>query len=91
MSKSFTVTAMNDSDNDDGESVILGFGTLPTGVVEGTLNATVNLVDDDFPMLTVSIEAAPDDVVEKFFGGGDGEPERSAGADGVDTLEGNWP
>ena len=64
MSKSFTVTAVNDSDNDDGESVLLGFGTLPTGVVEGSPpNATVALVDDDFPMLTMSM-AAPERVVE---------------------------
>ena len=46
--KTFTVTAVDDSDDDDGESVQLGFGTLPAGVSVGnTPTATVNLDDDD--------------------------------------------
>ena len=34
--KSFTFNATDDSVDDDGESVLLGFGTLPTGVSAGT-------------------------------------------------------
>ena len=34
-SKSFTVTATDDLINDGGESVRLGFGTLPNGFVAG--------------------------------------------------------
>ena len=39
--KSFTFTATADSVDDDGESVKLAFGTLPTAVSEGTANEAV--------------------------------------------------
>ena len=46
--KTFTVTATNDSDEDGGESVRLGFGTLPAGYAPGAQRtATVALADDD--------------------------------------------
>ena len=46
----FAVTATDDSDNDDGESVMLTFGTLPEGVVKGhTITATIELIDNDEP------------------------------------------
>ena len=46
--RTFTVTATDDSDKDGGESVQLGFGTLPGGYAPGARNtATVTLVDDD--------------------------------------------
>ena len=46
--KSITFAATDDSVNDDGESVRLGFGTLPTGVSRGThRGATVNITDND--------------------------------------------
>ena len=55
--KSFTFTATADDDNDDGESVKLGFDTLPTGVSAGTTNeAIVSITDDDVPSVTVSFE-----------------------------------
>ncbi len=55
--KSFTFSATQDTDNDDGESVKLAFGTLPTGVTAGTTNETkVNITDDDVPSVTVSYE-----------------------------------
>ncbi len=58
-SKTFTVTATDDSDEDDGESVDLGFGTLPTGVSSGSTTATtVNLVDNDDPAVKVSFGAS---------------------------------
>ena len=54
-SKSFTFSAVADSDNDDGESVKIAFGTLPTGVSAGsTAEATVSITDDDVPTVTVS-------------------------------------
>ena len=44
----FTVTAADDNDNDDGESITIGFGNLPTGVTAGTpFTTTVNLDDND--------------------------------------------
>ena len=43
-----TVTAVDDADADYGESVTLGFGTLPSWVTAGTpATATVALHDDD--------------------------------------------
>ena len=53
--KTFTVTAPTDSDDDDGESVKLGFGTLPAGVSEGTTNeAVVKILDDILPVVTIT-------------------------------------
>ena len=47
-SRTFTVTAVDDSDNDRGESVRIGFGTLPPGVAPGSpATATVALEDND--------------------------------------------
>ena len=47
-SQTFTVTATDDELNDDGESVTLGFGTLPTGYAAGpTETTTVSLADND--------------------------------------------
>ncbi len=47
-SATFTVTAVDDSVDDDGESVNLAFGTLPDRVSPGTQStATVNLTETD--------------------------------------------
>ena len=47
-SQTFSFTAVDDTDDDDGESVRLGFGTLPTGVSAGTAStATVDITDND--------------------------------------------
>ena len=55
--KSITFTATNDSVDDDGESVLLGFGTLPTRVSAGSLTtATVNITDNDVRAVMVSYE-----------------------------------
>ncbi len=54
---SFTVTATDDSDDDDGESLLLGFGDLPLRVsADGVADtATVRLDDNDAPdSVTVS-------------------------------------
>ena len=48
MSATVTVTAEDDSEDDDGESITIGFGVLPAGVSAGsTESTTVSLVDDD--------------------------------------------
>ena len=64
--KSITFTATSDTiDNDDGESVKLGFDTLPTGVSAGTTNeAIVSITDDDVPSVTVSFEQGSYTVAE---------------------------
>ena len=64
-SKTFTFTATDDSVDDDGESVLLGFGTLPTLVSAGTpATSTVRIADDDDPAVTVSFGAASYTVAE---------------------------
>ena len=63
--KEFTFSAMDDTDNDDGESVKLGFGNLPTGVSAGSTDeSTVSITDDDVPSVTVSFEQASYTVAE---------------------------
>ena len=58
-SATFTVTATDDSADDDGESVNLSFGTLPDEVSPGTQStATVNLTDNDHPQVTAEFGAA---------------------------------
>ena len=49
-SKTFTFTATDDAIDDDGERVVLEFGTLPDGVTPGTVpTSTVSIIDDDAP------------------------------------------
>ena len=64
--KSFTFSATDDALNDDGESVLLSIGSaLPTGVTLGThRQATVSIIDDDYPPVTVSFEDAAYSVAE---------------------------
>ena len=66
MSKSFTFSATQDTDNDDDESVQLGFGSLPdTRVSAGTPAATtVNITDDDVPVVTVQFSQGSYTVAE---------------------------
>ena len=59
----FTITAVNDADDDDGESIALSFGNLPTGVLRGD-GTTVNINDDDVPDVVVSFEKAAYEVTE---------------------------
>ena len=56
--KTVSFSAIQDTANDDGESVKLGFGSiLPIGVSEGaTDETTVSITDDDVPSVTVSFE-----------------------------------
>ena len=57
--QTFTLAAAQDMSDDDGESVVLTFGTLPPGVIEGTvLQATVTIGDDDGPPTVTVADAA---------------------------------
>ena len=57
-------TAVDDEDNDDGESVTLRFGTLPPGLVPGpNTEATVTITDNDMPTdRLMSLVVAPKDI-----------------------------
>ena len=59
-SKTFTFTAADDAEDDDGESVKLTFGSpLPAGVSRGSVpETTVSINDDDVPSVTVSFGSA---------------------------------
>ena len=49
-SRTFTVMAEDDMIDDDGESVVLSFGTLPSGYTTGSqATATVTITDNDAP------------------------------------------
>ena len=57
--KTFSFSATQDTTDDDGESVKVGFGDLPEGVSEGTTNeTTISITDDDVPSVTVSFKQA---------------------------------
>ena len=45
--QTFTVTAANDTADDDGESLSIGFGTLPANVSAGSPAAAIVALDDD--------------------------------------------
>ena len=63
--KSFTVNATDDTVDDDGESVKLGFGAMPAGVSAGTTSeTTVSITDNDDPVVTVSFGSASYTVAE---------------------------
>ena len=61
-----TFEASQDTDNDDGESVRISFGTLPDQVSAGTHSGTTVSItdDDDVPSVTVSFEQASYSVAE---------------------------
>ena len=65
-SKSFTFAADDDTEDDDEDSVQLGFGAMPDARVSvGTPDeATVNIADDDDPHVTVMFAQADYVVVE---------------------------
>ena len=58
LSKTITFTATQDTDDDDGESVLLAIATrLPAGVSAGATDETVVSITDDDPQVTVSFGA----------------------------------
>ena len=65
-SKTFTFTADDDAEDDDGERVILSFGApLPDGVSEGTPNQSiVSITDNDAPDVDVQFGASAYTVAE---------------------------
>ena len=64
-SKSVTFTATEDTEDDDDETVELGFGALPDDVSEGSPGtATVTIADNDDPAVTVSFGSATYTVTE---------------------------
>ena len=64
-SKAFMFSATQDMYNDDGESVLLTFGTLPPAVRAGTPGeTTVTITDDDDPAVMVSFGSATYTVAE---------------------------
>ena len=63
--KTLAFSATQDTDDDDGESVKLGFDALPDRVLAGTTSeATVNITDDDDPAVKVSFGQAAYTVAE---------------------------
>ena len=63
--KTLIFSATDDSLDDDGEKVRLGFVNLPTGVTEGSPDkTTVSITDNDHPHVTVSFGSANYTVAE---------------------------
>ena len=63
--KTFTFSATQDTVDDDGESVRLGFQNLPARVSAGTTDeTTISITDDDVPSVTVSFQQASYTVAE---------------------------
>ena len=49
----FEVMAIDDDEDDDGETVVLNFDTLPDGIYTGG-QSTIEIIDNDDPIVTVS-------------------------------------
>ena len=63
--KSFTLTATDDTVDDDDESVELGFGALPgTVLAAGQITASVVIIDNDVPEVSVGFEQSSYAVAE---------------------------
>ena len=63
--KTFSVSGLQDDDDDDSELVHLAFGTLPSGIVSVTPAAAFLLIhDDDLPDVTVAFGATSYSVEE---------------------------
>ena len=63
--RTLTFSATDDSFDDDGEKVRLGFVNLPTGVTVGSPDeTTVSIMDNDHPQVTVSFASASYTVAE---------------------------
>ena len=92
--KSFTVTATDDSQDDDRESVAIGFGSLPSKVSAGSPSeAVVQLTDNDSVVsrLVVRFDASAEAVRDGVEEGGSyragRQPERDAGPDIDDSVD----
>ena len=82
-SKTFDFAATQDAEDDDGESVLLAFGALPTGVSAGATDETiVSITDDDDPAGDGVVRGGDVHGGGGRHGHGDGDAERGPGADG---------
>ena len=87
--QTFTLTAAQDMSDDDGESVVLTFGMLPPGVIEGTvLQATVTIGDDDGPPTVTVADAAATEGDSRGVRGDALGGERQAGHGGLRDVGG---
>ncbi len=90
--KSFTIAAIADDVDDDGESVALGFGTLPTGVSAGSPAAsTVNITDPSPQELiqnrpTVMLELTPSSINRSGSGNSSTVTAMLSGISSADTT-----
>ena len=65
ISKSFTVTAVDDTDDEPDRLLTLAFGALPEGYVPGANSQLeLTLVDNDVPIVSASFGAAAESVAE---------------------------
>ena len=74
----FTFAATDDGDDDDGESVVVGFGSLPAGVTGGEAT-TLAILDDDGD---TTPPPPPPPPPGGGSGGGDDDDEEDDGGDG---------
>ncbi len=57
LSQAYVVTLVDDSASESDETLVLGFGNLPSGVTAGTqATTTIEIVDDDTATLSFSID-----------------------------------
>ena len=71
--RTFTVTATDDSVDDEGESLLLGFGPLPEGFAPGSpATARVTLMDNDMPPPEPGQNRCPSDSGERMVLVGNG-------------------
>ena len=72
--RTFTVTATDDSVDDEGESLLLGFGPLPDGFAPGSpATARVTLMDNDMPPPEPGQNRCPNDSGERMVLVGNGD------------------
>ena len=72
--RTFTVTATDDSVDDEGESLLLGFGPLPEGFAPGSpATARVILMDNDMPPPEPGQNRCPSDSGERMVLVGNGD------------------
>ena len=90
--KTFTFSATDDAVDDDGESVKLGFGSLPAGVSAGTTNeTTISITDNDVPNVEVSFGAEDIQHRRRQQRTGQSGPGHSPGAGGDHSPERHQP
>ena len=64
-SKTFPLTAVQDTEDDDNEFIHVALGTMPAGIVSvNPIIAFVRIIDDDVPGVTVAFDAISYDVDE---------------------------